>query len=48
VAPELGHYGLGHEELASAVSAADWRRAHEARELDANAMAVEILVRARR
>lgn len=47
VAHELGHYVLGHDELASAASAADWQRAQEARELDANAMAVEILVRVR-
>jgi len=46
IAHELGHYVLGHEPAASVSSQADWQRAQEQRELDANAKAVEILMRA--
>jgi len=46
VAHELGHYVLGHEALVGIASQAEWQRAQELRELDANAAAVEILVRA--
>ena len=46
VAHELGHYVLGHEPT-SGVSMAELLKAQEVRELDANAQAVEILVRAR-
>jgi len=45
VAHELGHYVLGHEPLVSGSSAAEFQKAQERRELDANAKAVEILVR---
>jgi len=44
VAHELGHYVLGHEPT-SGVSMAELVRAQEIRELDANAKAVEILMR---
>jgi Zn-dependent peptidase ImmA (M78 family) len=47
IAHELGHYVLGHEPASSVSSQADWQRAQQQRELDANAKAVEILVRAR-
>jgi Zn-dependent peptidase ImmA (M78 family) len=47
IAHELGHYVLGHEPAASVSSQADWQRAQQQRELDANAKAVEILVRAK-
>ena len=47
IAHELGHYVLGHEPAASVSSQAAWQRAQEQRELDANAKAVEILVRAK-
>src|SRR5262247_3553466 len=46
VAHELGHYVLGHEPI-SGVSMAEVLRAQEPKELDANAKAVEILVRAK-
>ena len=46
IAHELGHYVLGHEPAASVSSQAEWQRAQEQRELDANAKSVEILVRA--
>jgi Zn-dependent peptidase ImmA (M78 family) len=46
IAHELGHYVLGHEPAPSVSSHAAWQRAQEQRELDANAKAVEILVRA--
>jgi hypothetical protein len=46
VAHELAHYVLGHDTPPSgAVSTADYLRLQELRELDANAKAVEILVR---
>jgi IrrE N-terminal-like domain len=47
IAHELGHYVLGHEPAASGSSQAAWQRAQEQRELDANAKAVEILMRAK-
>ena len=46
VAHELAHYVLGHEPL-SGPSMAELLRAQELRELDANAKAVEILMRVR-
>ena len=47
VAHELGHYVLGHDSIIPQVaSQAEWERAQQRRELDANAKAVEILVRA--
>jgi uncharacterized protein YoaH (UPF0181 family) len=47
MAHELGHYVLGHDSIIpQAVSMADYQRAQEQRELDANAKAVEILMRA--
>ncbi len=46
VAHELGHYVLGHEPTPG-VSMAELQRAQEIHELDANAKAVEILVRAK-
>jgi hypothetical protein len=46
VAHELAHYVLGHEPI-SGVSMAEVLKAAEPRELDANAKAVEILVRAK-
>ena len=45
-AHELGHYLLGHEPI-SGVSMAEFVKAQERRELDANAKAVEILMRVR-
>jgi hypothetical protein len=45
IAHELGHYVLGHEPAATVSSTAHWQRAQEQRELDANAKAVEILMR---
>ena len=47
VAHELGHYVLGHDSIIpQAASQSEWERAQQQRELDANAKAVEILVRA--
>ena len=47
IAHELGHYVLGHDGFVpNAVSQAEWTRGQQQRELDANAKAVEILVRA--
>jgi Zn-dependent peptidase ImmA (M78 family) len=47
VAHELAHYILGHDGfIPGAVSQAEWTRGQQQRELDANAKAVEILVRA--
>jgi uncharacterized protein YoaH (UPF0181 family) len=47
MAHELGHYVLGHDSIIpQAVSMAEYQRAQEQRELDANAKAVEILMRA--
>src|SRR4029453_3735719 len=44
---EPGHYVLGHDGFVpNAVSQAEWTRGQQQRELDANAKAVEILVRA--
>ena len=46
IAHELGHYVLGHDSIIpQAVSQAEYQRAQERRELDANAKAVEILMR---
>src|SRR5262245_50306375 len=36
IAHELGHYVLGHEPAASVSSQAEWQRAQQQRELDAN------------
>ncbi|HEY3099528.1 MAG TPA: ImmA/IrrE family metallo-endopeptidase [Methylomirabilota bacterium] len=47
VAHELAHYLLGHDRPLSGALALDWQREQERRELDANAKAVEILVRVR-
>jgi uncharacterized protein YoaH (UPF0181 family) len=47
IAHELGHYILGHDGfITNAVSQAEWTRGQQQRELDANAKAVEILMRA--
>lgn len=47
VAHEPGHYVRGHDSIIpQAVSQSEWQRAQQQRELDANAKAVEILVRA--
>ena len=47
MAHELGHYILGHDGfIPNAVSQAEWTLGQQQRELDANAKAVEILVRA--
>jgi hypothetical protein len=48
VAHELAHYLLDHDRPLTGTLALDWQREQEARELDANAKAVEILVRVRR
>ena len=50
MAHELGHYLLGHQTGASSFSGqfasmGEWARAQEPKELDANAKAVEVLVR---
>ena len=47
VAHELAHYLLGHDRPLAATLALDRQREQELRELDANAKAVEILVRVR-
>src|SRR3989454_4251532 len=47
IAHELGHYVLGHEPASTISSQSQWQRAQEQRELDANAKAVEILIRAK-
>ena len=47
VAHELAHYLLGHDRPLAGALALDWQREQERRELDANAKAVEILVRVR-
>ena len=41
IAYELGHYVLGHEPAASVSSQAEWQRAQQQRELDANAPWIE-------
>ena len=46
IAHELGHYVLGHEPTSFVSSLADWQRAQEQRECDANAKSVEILTHA--
>jgi hypothetical protein len=46
VAHELAHYVLGHDAPARGASPAERERDYQQRELDANAKAVEILVRA--
>jgi len=46
VAHELGHYVLGHEAPLHGDSSAEQERDYQQRELDANAKAVEILIRA--
>ncbi|PYM89800.1 MAG: hypothetical protein DME04_25170 [Candidatus Rokuibacteriota bacterium] len=45
VAHELAHYVLGHDRPVAGASMAEFQRAQELRELDANAKAVEILIR---
>jgi len=47
VAHELAHYLLEHDRPLPGALALDWQREQERRELDANAKAVEILVRVR-
>jgi IrrE N-terminal-like domain len=47
VAHELAHYLLGHDRVLQGTLALDLQREQELRELDANAKAVEILVRVR-
>jgi hypothetical protein len=47
VAHELAHYLLEHDRPLRGVLALEWRREQELRELDANAKAIEILVRVR-
>jgi len=47
VAHELAHYVLGHDTPPPGASTAEFTRHQELRELDANAKAVEILVRAK-
>ena len=48
IAHELGHYLLGHDEPLRGVTMLEQQQEQEQRELDANAKAVEILVRAGR
>lgn len=48
VAHELAHYLLDHDRPHASSLSLDWQREQELRELDANAKAVEILVRVRR
>ncbi len=45
VAHELAHYVLGHDTRVQGASMSEFQRAQELRELDANAKAVEILMR---
>ena len=46
VAHELAHYVLGHDALMRSLTLADLERERQEREMEANAKAVEILVRA--
>ena len=48
VAHELAHYLLNHDRPLAGTLSLDWQREQELRELDANAKAVEVLVRVRR
>ena len=48
VAHELAHYLLDHDRPLAGTLSLDWQREQELRELEANAKAVEILVRVRR
>jgi hypothetical protein len=48
VAHELAHYLLGHDRPLAGTLSLDWQREQELRELEANAKAVEVLVRVRR
>ena len=45
MAHELAHYILGHDMPVAGASMGEFQRAQELRELDANAKAVEILMR---
>ena len=48
VAHELAHYLLNHDRPLAGTLSLDWQREQELRELEANAKAVEVLVRVRR
>ena len=47
IAHELAHYLLDHDRPLAGTLSLDWQREQEQRELDANAKAVEILIRVR-